>query len=71
MHPQTTDLKPTTDQRSDQPIEAAAAVPLAPGQVPAEHHPLSLAAAAEAIRRDALQDPVAYLIRSDTQQHGE
>ena len=71
MHPQTTDPKPTTDQRSDRSIEAAVAAPLAPPQVPTENHPLPLAAAAEAIRRDALQDPVAYLMRSDTQQHGE
>lgn len=71
MHPQTTDPKPTTHQRSDQSIEATATVPLAPRPVPAENHPLPLATAAEAIRRDALQDPVAYLIRSDTQQHGE
>lgn len=65
MHPK------TTDHEVHRPRRTAAAAPLTPQQPVAEPRPLSLEVAAEAIRRDACQDPVDYLLRSDTQQHGE
>ena len=61
----------TIHDDSPRATEAIPAAPLAPQQPAADPRPGSLEAAAAAIRRDACQDPVAYLLRSDTLQHGE
>ena len=51
------------------------AAPLARQPTPVPSTPLqprpTVDAVAAAVRRDACHDPVAYLLRSDTQQHGE